>query len=188
LLIEILKPIKVFVIIEAKMFASPTQNDLNKQMREQRMAVVDILKQKYPESRVFHIALIPEKLGLKSTPDYTVANWEFLIENDNLDIQDNYFYPYLKFALANYTRLCSKKWGKASTIRLELPGSKIYEDGKAGKTLWVGRWGGRKTVEADVAKGIWKHKLYGTNTEQPKGGQEGNWIKSSEFAEIVDHS
>ena len=187
-IIQILKPLTVFVIIEAKMFANLTQNDFSRQMRAQKEAVIDILKKRYQGSRMFHVALVPSQLGFKDTPDYKVVNWQFFIDNRELSVQGNYFFAYLKFALENYSGLVSEKYGKASTVRDELRGTKIYQDGKTGKTLWVGRNGGRSAIEEDVRKDVWRNKLYGTNTEKPKDGREGNWLSSVEFAEIVDRS
>jgi len=187
-IIQILKPLTVFVIIEAKMFANLTQNDFSRQMRAQKEAVIDILKQRYQDSRTFHVALVPSQLGFKGTLDYEVLNWQFFIDNKELNVQSNYFFAYLKFALENYSGLVSERYGKASTVRDELRGTEIYQDGKTGKTLWVGRNGGRSAIEEDVRKGIWRNRLYGTNTEEPKDGRKGNWLSSAEFAEIIDRN
>lgn len=187
-IIQILKPLTVFVIIEAKMFVKLTQNHFSRQMRAQKEAVIDILKQSYQGSRVFHVALVPSQLGFAGTPDYEVLNWQFFIDNKELNVYDNYFFPYLKFALENYDGLVSEKYGKALTVRDELRGTEIYQDGKTRKTLWVGRNGGRSAIKEDVRKHVWQNKLYGTNTEKPKDGREGNWLSSAEFAEIVDRS
>lgn len=101
--IEILEPRRTFVIIEAKMFSSVTQNAFNKQMAEQRGAVIDILKEKYDlnDAEVFHVALTPNRLGLKTTHDYQVINWEVLLDNKDFAIQENYFANFLRFALEN---------------------------------------------------------------------------------------
>jgi hypothetical protein len=187
LIIEILKPVKMFIVIEAKMFASPSQSDFEGQMKAQKKAVIDVLKKKYSESKIFHVALVPKGLGLKSTSDFDVLNWEYFIDKQDLNVRDNYFYPYLKFALMNYEMLRSKKWATASTILEKITGNRIYKDSKAGKVFWVGRSGGIKAVEEDVKKGVWKRKLYGTNTVKPKDGRAGNWLTSTTFVQIIDN-
>jgi hypothetical protein len=176
------------VVIEAKMFANITQNNFSKQMKAQRTAVIDVLKQKYPESLMLHVALVPKKLHFVDPPgsEYKIINWELLIDDTRFNVRDNYFYPYLNFALKNYDKLVSSQWGIATTIQTKHTGIDIYLDGKSAKKLWVGRRGGRKVIEDDIKKGRWKRKLYGTNTEKPKSGQAGNWLSSTEFAEIVD--
>ncbi len=185
-IIQILKPLTVFIIIEAKMFAKPTPNGFSQQMQAQQVAVVDPLKQRYQGCHVFHIALVPRQLGFKDTSDYQVVNWEFFIDNKEINLQGNYFVSYLKFALENYSKLVSEQSGTASTVQGQLHGTAIYLDGKTDETLWVGRQGGRRAIEEDVRKGVWSNKIYGTNTEKPKDGREGNWLSSAEFAEIVD--
>lgn len=188
IIIQILKPVKIFVVIEAKMFANVTQNNFSKQMKAQKTAVIEVLKQKYPESSMLHVALVPKKLHFVdySDAEYKIINWELLIDDANFNVRDNYFYPYLQFALKNYDKLVSSQWGRATTIQTNYAGIDIYLDGKSAKTLWVGRRGGRKVIANDIKKGSWKRKLYGTNKEKPKDGREGNWLSSMEFAEMVD--
>ena len=187
-IIEILEPTKAFVVIEAKMFANLTQNEFKKQMQAQKKAVIEILQEKYElhDNQMFHIALTPNKLKFIDTNDYQVINWEFFIENDDIDVHSNYFYNFLRFALENYNELLSDKFGPASTVEDEIPGIDIYKDGTDQKTLWVGRKGGKKTVTEDVRKNIWRERLYCINTEKPKDGVKGNWLSSKEFVDIVD--
>lgn len=186
-IIEILEPQKVFVVIEAKMYTNLTQNDFGKQMAAQKLAVIDILKDKY-NTQVFHVALTPRRLGFKRTEDYQVINWEFLLDNEDIDLQDNYFANFLRFALERYDDLVCDQSGMASTVERQIPGFDVYVNGIGPKTLWVGRKGGKSTIEEDVKKGIWRDKLYAINTQKPQGGQKGNWISSHEFAAIVDNA
>jgi hypothetical protein len=189
-IIEILEPQKVLVVIEAKMYANLTQNDFGKQMAAQKHAVIDVLMNEYclDNAKVFHIALTPRQLGFKTTADYQVINWEFFLDNDDIDLQGNYFSNFLRFALERYDELVSDQSGTASTVEDEKPGFDIYKDGTSQKELWVGRKGGKLTIEQDVKKGTWRDKLYCTNTQKPRDGQKGNWISSHEFAEIVDQT
>ena len=187
-IIEILEPQKVFVIIEAKMFTNLTQNDFGKQIAAQKRAIIDILKRKYDldDKQIFHIALTPTKLGFKTTIDYQVVNWEFLLDSEDIDLRDNYFANFLRFALEHYDRLVSDQSWMASTVESQMPGFHVYANGVAENTLWVGRKGGKRTIEEDVKKGAWRYKLYAINTQKPQGGQRGNWISSREFAAIID--
>jgi hypothetical protein len=187
-IIEILEPQKVFIVIEAKMFSKLTRNDLGKQMAAQKNAIIDILRDKYglDNAQIFHLALTPRQLGFKTTGDYQIINWEFLLDNKDINLQDNYFANYLKFAIEHYDDLVCDQAGMASTVEGQVPGSKVYVNGIGEKTLWVGRKGGKHIIEEDVKKGIWSDKLYAINTQKPQGGQKGNWISSHEFAAIVD--
>jgi hypothetical protein len=188
IIIEILQPRRALVVIEAKLFANLTQNDFERQMAAQKAAVIDNVKRKYDlhDSEVFHIALTPEKLGFKSTVAYQVINWEFLLYNEDIDVRSNYFVNFLRFALENYEALVCDQSGMASTVEGQATGFHIYQNGKTEDTLWVGRKGGKRTIEKDLKNGMWKEKLYVTNTQKPQGGQRGNWISSGEFAAIID--
>lgn len=187
-IIEILPPQRMFVVIEAKMYANLTQNDFGKQMAAQKLAVIDPLKDKYGlnNAQIFRVALTPRRLGFKRTEDYQVINWEFLLDNEDIDLQGNYFAHFLRFALERYGELVCDQSGMASTVERRIPGFDVYENGIGQKTLWVGRKGGKRIIEEDVKKGIWRDKLYAINTQKPQGGQKGNWISSHEFAAIVD--
>lgn len=187
LIIEILQPFKVFVVIEAKMFANPTLKYFNSQMSAQKK-VIDALKKAYDPRHIFHVALVPSQIHFLTNESYSVINWQFFIDNNALDMKENYFYPYLKLALDKYDALVAKKHGKALTIKEEISGSQIYLDGKNARDLYVGRMGGKKVVLNDVKQGIWRNRKYATNTEKPKNGLEGNWLSSAEFAEIVDQT
>lgn len=191
--IKILKPYKALVVIEGKMYANPTLNDFRKQMKDQKHAVIDAVKNEYglDNTQVFHIALTPKQLRFETTDDYQVMNWEFFIDNEEIDVQRNYFYNFLRFALKCYDELVSDQSGMASTVEDEKRGIKIYKIYKEGinqQELWVGRKGGKLTIEEDVMKGTWRDKLYSTNTQKPQDGQKGNWISIHEFAEIVDRT
>lgn len=189
-IIEILEPEKVFIVIEAKMFANLTQIDFGKQMAAQKCAVIDILKKKYSldDKQIIHIALTPKQLGFKTTVDYQVMNWEFFINNEDIDLQGNYFANFLRFALEHYDELVCDQSGMASTVEKQIRGFDVYRDGIDQGKLWVGRKGGKRTIEEDVNKGTWRDKLYGINTQKPQDGQKGNWISSHEFAAIVDNA
>jgi hypothetical protein len=189
-IIEILEPQKAFVVIEAKMFANLTQNDFGKQIAAQKMAITDILKKNYDldDRQIFHIALTPRNLGFKTTIDYQVINWEFLLESEGIDLHDNYFANFLRFALEHYDTLVSDKSGIASTVESQMPGFDVYVNGISENTLWVGRKGGRRTIEEDVKKGVWRNKLYVINTQKPQAGLRGNWISSREFSAIIDRA
>ena len=182
---HILHPAELFVVIEAKMFQRLTQDVFNTQMRAQKEAVINRLEEQYHPERVFHVALLPSKLGFGDTDDYTVVNWEFFVDNGALDVQGNYFYPYLKFALNNYCCLVSVR-----SVIHRIPGSAIYNDGNPDKNLWVGRSGGREVIEEDVRAGRWKRTLYTISSGEgpPTGGRKGNWLRSGEFAKLVEQS
>jgi len=140
-IIEILEPVKVFVVIEAKMFSSIKQGELEKQIRAQKRAVIDRLAGKYSDSQMFHVALLPEKLKIEGNDDFQVIHWEFLQDEDILDLRENYFVNYLKYALENYARLVSTtSWREPSTATGKLKGLEIYDDHQSGKPRWVVQW------------------------------------------------
>jgi hypothetical protein len=184
--IEILEPKRVFIIIEAKMFRNIYQSSLNRQMSNQKKAVIGPLRKSFQlgENQIFHIALVSRKSGLKDGVDYQVINWEFFIDNEALNVKDNQFYNYLRFALDNYENLLENKSGKSEDYKTI---KEIYRNGKNNGNWWVGRKGGEKTIIEDI-KTNWKNhnKKYAMNTIKPPRGRKGNWITSKRFTELVD--
>jgi hypothetical protein len=190
IVIEMLSnPKRVFVIIEAKMFRNIYQSSLSSQMSKQKTAVIEPLKKAFQlkDNHIFHIALVPEKSGLKDGMEYQVINWEYFIDNRDLNVKDNIFYNYLRFALDNYEDLVENKSGKAETVKDYKTVEEIYRNGKNNGNWWVGRQGGEKTIIEDI-KTNWKNhnKKYAMNTIKPSRGRNGNWITSKKFAELVD--
>lgn len=120
-IIEILKPKKVFIVIESKMFHNVSQTSLSSQISKQIKAVIEPLKQsfKLKDDQVFHVALVPRMSQCKDGKCFQVINWEFFIDNGKLNfddsgklnLQDKYFYNYLKFALDEYRDLVAKRDG-----------------------------------------------------------------------------
>ncbi len=186
--IEILKPQRVFVLIEAKMFEKFSQPGLNKQIMEQKRHVAEPLKNEFglETDQIFHIALIPKALKIDDNDLYQVFNWEFFIDNEKvLNLKSCYFYNYLRFAIENYEALVAK--GSPPPPYTKMSGQQIYQDGKNNGTLWVGKQGGEKAIiEEDIKSGEWETREYYVNNDKPKSGRKGNWITSKRFAELVD--
>ncbi|MHB0914903.1 MAG: hypothetical protein ACYC4M_04365 [Thermoleophilia bacterium] len=186
--IEVLAPLKAFVVIEAKMFSNISETAFGGQIKAQKRAFNDAVQAKYglDNGQMFHVALVPEKLGLKSTPDYQVIHWEFL-HSDAMDLDGNYFVNYLRIALKNYSDLVSSSpWGEPSTATGQMKGFDIYNDHTAGEEHWVGRCGGKVKIGEDIRKGSWRNFNYYISPHKPEGGRKGNWIHSSVFADLVD--
>lgn len=182
--IEILKPKKIFIIIEAKMFHNVSQSSLSSQMSKQRKAVIEPLRKAFQleESKVFHVALAPRMSKLKDGQYFQVINWEFFIDNEKLNLKNSYFCDYLRFALDNYESLVATE----PPYRKER-GQQIYEDGKNSGNLWVGRKGGIKTIKEDIKANKWKTRKYFINPDKPPpGGRKQNWISSKTFTDLVD--
>jgi len=186
-IVEILKPIRIFIIIEAKMFEKINQSKLNGQVSRQRKYVSEPLKKTFQleDNQIFHIALVPEASGIKDSKYYQVINWEFFIGNQALDVTSNYFYNYLKFALDNYKDLVAKN-GPPGTVEDYKTGEEIYRNGKNNGSWWVGMRGVVNIIIEDAKTNKWKSASYGMNTIKPPAGRKGNWITSKEFAELVD--
>ncbi|MGD0598154.1 MAG: hypothetical protein ABSA64_11625 [Sedimentisphaerales bacterium] len=186
-IIEILKPKKIFIVIEAKMFDKVSEARLIGQISDQRVAVIEPLKETFQlaESQIFHIALVPETSGLIGGKDFQVINWEFFVRNKALDVASNYFYNYLKYALDKYQYLVSKH-GSPSTVKFKKTGQEVYENGKNNGSWWVGIDGGENTVIENIKNIDWRNKKYNVNTIKPLDGRKGNWITSIKFAELVD--
>lgn len=193
-IIEILKPKKVFIVIESKMFHNVSQTSLSSQISKQRKAVIDPLKQsfKLKDDQVFHVALVPRMSQCKDGKYFQVINWEFFIDNGKLNfddsgkinLQEKYFYNYLKFALDNYESLVAT--GPPQPPYPKIRGQQIYEDGKNNGNLWVGRQGGRKSIKEDVKDNEWRTRKYYVNPDKsPPRGRKENWITSKEFTELV---
>lgn len=189
IVIEILNPHRVFIIIEAKMFRNIYQSSLSNQMSKQKTAVIEPLKKAFQlkDNQFFHIALVPEKSGLKDGIEYQVMNWEYFTDKRGLNAEDNNFYNYLRFALDNYEDLVENKSGKAGTVKDYKTVEEIYKNGKNNGTWWVGRNGGEKTIIEDIKTNWKKHnEKYAMNTIRPPRGRNANWITSKRFAELVD--
>ncbi|MGA2323283.1 MAG: hypothetical protein ABSG22_05490 [Sedimentisphaerales bacterium] len=185
-IIEILRPKRVFVIIEAKMFENASQSSLSRQMSLQKKAVIEPLRKTFQldENQIFHVALVPGELRLKNGDGYQIINWEHFIKQE-LDLSSNYFYKYLKFAIANYSELVAI--GPPPPPYPKMSGQQIYEDGKNNVLYWVGRQGGEKIIiEEDIDSDEWETSEYYVNQDKPSSGRRGNWITSIKFAELVD--
>jgi hypothetical protein len=187
-IIEILRPPRVFVFIEGKMFENLAQPKLDKQMKRQRIAVIDVLKKDFntDDDHIFHVALIPKGLGFKDTLDYQVINWELFKDDHGFKVQDNYFYNYLTFALDHYKRLVGDKFRQAETVKGYETGLNIYQNWKEQKGLWIGRRGGRLQIIKDIEEDKWQDRAYCWNTEKPQKGLKGHWISSEEFVKLVE--
>ena len=183
-IIQILKPVTVFIVIEAKMFSNLSQNNFNLQMRAQKKSVIDVLYERY-HCPIFHVALVPSQLGFIGNSYYEIVNWQFFIDNKEINLEGNHFADYLRFALEHYNKLVSNRSRKAETVQEEMSGAAIDRDGKMGIIYWVGRQGGRTSIEQDVRMGVWRKKLYGINAKNPRNGREGNWLTSIDFANII---
>ncbi len=124
--IEILKPVKVFIIIEAKMFASVSQDELTGQIARQKTYIAEELRKEFSLSsrNFYHVALVPSQLTVESTGEYQVINWEFFTENEELTVKNNIFWNYLKFALDNYDNLRAIQGGP-STVKFKMKGDML---------------------------------------------------------------
>ena len=191
LVIEILEPEKILVVVEGKMFAKVTEEELFTQMASQERAVIRILKKQcgFKDHWVFHLALLPRALGIERCGGHQVVYWDMFIENKEFNVQDSIFLRYLKYALENYDALVQRNtWGPPPAhVEGYLSGREVYENGKQGGSLWVGRRGGRNTFLRDVQTGKWERKSnYPISSSKPSKGIPGQWITSAEFARMVD--
>jgi hypothetical protein len=187
-IIEFLTPVKLFVVVEAKMFSKASQADLKRQMSAQQKAVISVLKSKYKltDQQILHIALVPKALGITECSDYQVVYWDFFIEIFS-KLQDNMFFNYLRFALDNYDKLVQgKKWVKPSYVEDYLSGEEIYRKFKQGENLWIGRQGGTKIFLEDIQTGKWRKHKYYISSQKPERGKTGQWINSNEFIKMID--
>lgn len=186
--IEILKPVKVFIIIEAKMFAKVSQEELTKQIKKQKDIITVALKNELGGDKFYHLALVSEKLQIKDTAEYQVANWEFFIDNDDLDVQHNVFYNYLRFAIENYDKLVSITvgGGPPSTVEFYMKGQALYELEEESQDFWIGRRGGEDKIIEDAKSSKWQKHKYCVNSIKPLKGKPGNWIPFVKFVELID--
>lgn len=190
IVVEILKPKRVFVIIEGKMFEKTNQHRINDQIDRQRRYIAEPLKKAFQldESQIFHLALVPEASRIKDGKFYQVINWEFFIGNQSLDVTNNAFHNYLKFALDNYEELVSKSTGGGMPLTVEfyLKGPALYELCEEDPDFWVGRKGGEKKIKEDSISGKWRKHKYCVNSTKPSKGQPGNWVPLVRFKQMVD--
>jgi hypothetical protein len=186
--IEILRPKKVFIVIEAKMFAKVRQDELTKQIRRQKTTITSELRKELGGEKFYHLALVPAKLGIKNTEEYQVINWEFFINNKELNVQDSFFYNYLRFALERYDEHVSLSVGgdPPTTVEFYMKGLALYEFYEENPTFWIGRMGGEKKIQEDAMHGKWRKHSYCVNSKKPLKGQPGNWIPLQRFIELID--
>lgn len=182
--------LKLFVVIEAKMFSKVSPAGLKRQMSAQQKAVISVLKSKYKltDQQILHIALVPKALGITECGDYQVVYWDFFTEEKMFSkLQDNRFFNYLKFALDHYGELVQKGGtGMPTTCEGYLSGEEIYRKAKQGEILWIGRRGGKKTFLADIQTNKWRSRQYCFNSRKPDRGMPGQWINSNEFIKMID--
>lgn len=170
------------------MFAKVQQNELTEQIRRQQRVITDQFRKRLGGEKYYHLALIPEKWEMKNTTEYQVINWEFFIDNNDLNVQDNCFYNYLRFALENYDELVSISagGGLASTVELKIKGLAIPEFYDENPDFWVGRQGGEKKIIEDIESSKRKKHKYCMNSSKPSKGQPCNWITLQRFIELID--
>jgi hypothetical protein len=187
ILIEIIRPVRSVVVIEAKMFQNYPQKDFDDQMNRQKRLVLNGIQEKFKidDDKVFHMGLVPEKLGYKNRQSYQVINWEVFL-GDSFATKGNCFINYLRFALTHYYSLVEKKQSKiASTVKELISGMALFRDAEEGKFFWVGRKGGIKQFTEDAKDGSWVNRRYSWNDNRPDRGQAGNWITGAKFAQII---
>jgi len=186
-LIEILSP-RVFIIIEAKMFENLTQDKFNLQMKAQRKAVIEPLMAAFHvgEEQIFHLALLPRKLGFQSNPDYHIMHWETFLDDPGLATKNCCFINYLRYALENMDTLQGNAAFRASTVTSHRLGAQIIEDYKNNATFWIGRKGGAEAIRKDIKSGKWRRFEYSCNSESPAEGKRGQWIPVKEFIQLVE--
>ena len=189
IIIEILKPLRVFIIIEAKMFSSVTQEELAQQIIRQKKYVANPIIKKFGlmQDDIFHIALLPRELNICSSYDFKVLNWELFFDEKNFECSDNIFYNYLHYAIDNYDKLVQiSPWILPPHVERFLTGQEIYNRGKENFDIWIGRKGGEATFVKDINTANWKKRKYCVSSEKPLKGLKGQWISGKEFAILVD--
>jgi hypothetical protein len=162
LIIEIIKPRRVFVIVEAKMFSNIQSHELTEQIRRQKEIVSDVLREKYSLSSedFYHVALLPKGSDIEENREYKVVYWEFFLSNEVMRLTDNMFYNYLRYALDNYDQLKSKARAIATTVEFYMKGAQLYELDKDDKDFWVGRKKGEFQIIEDIKTGKWRTHSY----------------------------
>ena len=189
-IIEFLTPVKLFVVVEAKMFSKASQTGLKRQMSAQQKAVISVLKSTYKltDQQILHIALVPKALGITECVDYQVVYWDFFIEEKMFSkLQDNRFFNYLMFALDHYGELVQKGGtGKLKHVEGYLSGEEIYRKAKQRNIIWIGRQGGKKNFLADIQTDKWRSRQYCFSSRKPDRGMPGQWINSNEFIKMID--
>jgi len=191
LVIEILKPVKVFIIIEAKMFASVTQEDLARQIYRQKKYIANPIIKKFDllKDNIFHIALLPKGLKIQSSHEFQVLNWELFLDQKKINCRDNIFYNYLNYAIDNYGKLVQKNnWILPAHVETHLTGHEIYNWGEENSDIWVGRKGGEVTFIKDIISNNWHKRKYCVSSEKPLRGLKGQWISGKEFSLLVDEN
>jgi hypothetical protein len=98
IVIEILKPKRIFIIMEGKMFAAINQEDIAEQISRQKEYIAEPLLKKFNllPNDIFHIALLPKALGISNSPNFQVMNWEIFFDDKKFYCQNNLFFNYLK--------------------------------------------------------------------------------------------
>jgi len=179
IVIEILKPVKCFIVIESKMFMKTSQSLFDLQMKRQRKFIIDLLPNAFGVGRdkCYHVALIPQGLGYEKSKDYTVMFWDDLLDENMYSLKINYFYKYLKFAIENYETLAFKNTAFFNSVRGAVSGKTIREDILAGKQYYIGREGGEKVINIDIDSGKFESRTYWCNDAIPHRAKKGNWLR-----------
>ena len=178
-------PVRMLLVIEAKMYDVPSRAKLQVQLGRQS-EVVDYLCRELDIDRsdAFHAALLPNKLkaqiGELSVP---IVTWEQVL-SEFADVGHPFFVDELRRALDRYEELRGKSKPRGSNAEAWLTGAELLERHAAGQRLWVGRNGGLtgKLLTKDLRSGKWRKREYeyrGTEFIAP------NWFSLDAFAEAV---
>lgn len=179
---------KVLLAFEAKMFDTPTGEDLERQMAGQA-AILNYLKEKLKINKVFHYALIPKQFKSK-LPNFgrPILTWQQICDSFSQTLGNDYFLAVLKLALESYDELVSKSNEYGQNCEEKLPGLEIYNRFKNGDDTiqTMGRHEGLKgkALQNDIRSGKWQQQLYETSSKSELFNR--NWFFVSQFVELID--
>lgn len=181
-------PVRLLLVIEAKMYDVPSRAKLQLQVQRQGV-VVDYLCRELGIARsdAFHAALLPDKLkaqiGELSVP---IATWEEVLA-EFADVGHPHFVGELRQAVDRYDELRSKSKPTGSNAEAWLTGTDLMARHAAGERLWVGRNGGLggQSLAKDLRAGKWRKQKYEYRTTEFAGP---NWFSLVAFAQSVDEA
>ena len=185
----------LLIAIEAKMYDGLSRIDLIAQMKRQEIKILRPLKNRWPELRHFHLALLPEPMAQKfgaladasgagSSSNFQVITWE-QIRDTFCDVTSaQYFRDVLNIALLKYEILKSVG-AHGQNADNKLTGEEILLRLTNNKCSYqtMGRQRGLEGLLSDIDQNTWSKREYEVAVSSEPANP--NWFLISTFGELV---
>lgn len=180
---------KTLIAFEAKMYDTPSRDELAKQMDAQKEILIAI-KKNLGINLCHHFALLPEKFVKRlGKVDFKILTWESILDKFKHVCGNDYFYSLLSIAIEDYDKLTASEVTFGKNNEGYLNGATIYAQFKKNEleVSWMGRAGGfhGHKLQEDISSGKWRTQNYETRATHPPGSGK-NWFLIQDFIKLVE--